>query len=75
MGEQRNYSEKVASLIDEEIRDFVSQGYHTARRVLTERRSAMDRIVEKLKVEETLNAAQLDEILKQDHTPNAKVVS
>jgi cell division protease FtsH len=75
LGEQRNYSEEVASLIDEEIRDFVSQGYHTARRVLTERRSAMDRIVEKLKVEETLNAAQLDEILKQDHTPNAKVVS
>jgi cell division protease FtsH len=75
LGEQRNYSEEVASLIDEEIRDIVSQGYHTARRVLTERRSAMDRIVEKLKVEETLNAAQLDEILKQDHTPTAKVVS
>jgi cell division protease FtsH len=75
LGEQRNYSEEVASLIDEEIRDIVSQGYDTARRVLTERRSAMDRIVEKLKVEETLNAAQLDEILKQDHTPTAKVVS
>jgi cell division protease FtsH len=75
LGEQRNYSEERASVIDEEIRDIVSQGYDTAQRVLTERRSAMDRIVEKLKVEETLNAAQLDEILKQDHTPNAKSVS
>jgi cell division protease FtsH len=74
LGEQRNYSEEIASLIDEEIRGIVSTGYDTARRVLTERRSAMDRIVEKLKVEETLDGAQLDEILNADTVAAAKVV-
>jgi cell division protease FtsH len=75
LGEQRNYSEEIASLIDEEIRGIVSHGYDTAKRVLTERRSAMDRIVEKLKVEETLDAAQLDAILNADTVAAAKVVS
>jgi hypothetical protein len=34
----------------------------------------MDRIVEKLKVEETLDGAQLDEILNADTVAAAKVV-
>jgi cell division protease FtsH len=63
LGEQRNYSEEVAALIDEEIKGFVSEAYEKAKRILTEQRSKMDAVVERLKVEETLDAAQLDEIL------------
>src|ERR1700737_4844231 len=63
LGEQRNYSEEVAALIDEEIKAFVSDAYEKAKRILTDQRSKMDAVVERLKVEETLDAAQLDEIL------------
>jgi cell division protease FtsH len=63
LGEQRNYSEEVAALIDEEIKGLISEGYEKAKRILTEKRVKMDSVVERLKVEETLDAAQLDEIL------------
>jgi len=63
LGEQRNYSEEVAALIDEEIKGFVHEAYEKAKRILTEQRAKMDAVVERLKVEETIDAAQLDEIL------------
>jgi cell division protease FtsH len=63
LGEQRNYSEEVAALIDEEIKSLVSEAYEKAKRILTEQRAKMDAVVERLKVEETLDAAQLEEIL------------
>ncbi|MBJ7597614.1 ATP-dependent zinc metalloprotease FtsH [Candidatus Nephthysia bennettiae] len=63
LGEQRNFSEEVAQLIDEEVRSLIKEAYETAKRILTEQRVKMDTVVERLKVEETIDAAQLDEIL------------
>src|SRR6266700_2404414 len=63
LGEQRNYSEEVAALIDEEIKLFVSDAYDNAKRILTEQRPKMDRVVERLKVDETIDAKELDEIV------------
>jgi len=63
LGEQRNYSEEVAALIDEEIKSLVSEAYDTAKRILTEQRTKMDAVVERLKVVETIDAKELDEIL------------
>jgi cell division protease FtsH len=66
LGEQRNYSEEVAAVIDEEIRSIVNHGYQTAKVILTAQRSKMDAVVEKLKVVETLDAKELDEILARE---------
>jgi len=63
LGEQRNYSEEVAAIIDEEIRSIVNHGYQTAKAILTAQRSQMDAVVERLKVVETLDAKELDDIL------------
>jgi len=63
LGEQRNFSEEVAQLIDEEVRSLIKEAYETAKRILTERRAKMETIVERLKVQETMDAAELDEIL------------
>jgi cell division protease FtsH len=63
LGEQRNYSEEVAAIIDEEIRSIVDHGYQTAKAILTQQRHQMDIVVEQLKVVETLDGSQLDEIL------------
>jgi cell division protease FtsH len=70
LGEQRNYSEEVAAVIDEEIRSIVNHGYQTAKAILTQQRDKMDAVVEKLKVVETLDAKELDEILARE-TPEA----
>ena len=66
LGEQRNYSEEVAAIIDEEIRSIVDHGYQTATAILTQQRHKMDAVVEQLKVVETLDAKELDEILARE---------
>jgi cell division protease FtsH len=63
LGEQRNYSEEIAAIIDEEIRNIVSHGYETAKRILTDQREKMTVISEHLMVVETIDAAELDELL------------
>jgi len=66
LGEQRNYSEEVAAVIDEEIRSIVDHGYQTAKVILTGQRRKMDAVVERLKIVETLDAKELDEILNRE---------
>src|SRR6184192_2534640 len=63
LGEQRNYSEEVAALIDEEIRSIVDHGYQTAKTILTRQRGKMDAVVERLKVVETIDGKELDAII------------
>jgi cell division protease FtsH len=65
LGEQRNYSEEIAAMIDEEIRSLVSQGYETARRILTEQRSKLDLVASHLMVVETIDGAELDELMNR----------
>src|SRR3989304_5655736 len=45
--EQRNYSEKVAEEIDEEVRHIIDRAYATAKQVLTENRAKLNEIVER----------------------------
>jgi cell division protease FtsH len=66
LGEQRNYSEEVAAVIDEEIRSIVNHGYQTAKVILSGQRNKMDAVVERLKIVETLDAKELDEILNRE---------
>jgi cell division protease FtsH len=66
LGEQRNYSEEVAAVIDEEIRSIVNHGYQTAKTILTKQRNKMDAVVEKLKEVETIDGKELDAILASE---------
>src|SRR5213596_1695156 len=63
LGEQRNYSEEIAAIIDEEIRSIISHGYQTAKTILTQQRGKMDAVVERLKVVETIDGKELDAII------------
>jgi len=74
LGEQRNYSEEVAAIIDEEIRSIVDHGYQTAKAILTQQRHQMDIVVEQLKVVETLDGVELDAILARG-APQAPAAS
>src|SRR5438874_6638228 len=63
LGEQRTYSEEVAAIIDSEVKNIISNGYETAKRILTEQRDKMTVVAEHLMVVETIDAAELTELL------------
>jgi cell division protease FtsH len=71
LGEQRNYSEEVAALIDEEVRAIINHGHQTAKAILTQQRLVMDAVVEKLKVVETMSGQELDEVIASTRQPAA----
>jgi cell division protease FtsH len=63
ISETRNYSEKVAEEIDEEVRQIIDKAYHTAKRLLTESRDKLDSIVTILLEEETIEGEALARVL------------
>ena len=62
IGEQRNFSEDVAKLIDQEVRAIIDRAYDRATDVLTKHRDRLDRLAEKLIAEETVDAEQFETI-------------
>jgi cell division protease FtsH len=66
ISEQRNYSEKVAEEIDDEVRRIVDRAYETSRKVLTENRDKLDNIVKVLLEEETIEGEALQAILSAE---------
>jgi cell division protease FtsH len=76
LGEQRNYSEEIAAIIDEEIKAIIGDAYEAAKKILTEQRGQMDRVVDRLKVVETIDINELEGILAgTDAASAAKEVS
>jgi cell division protease FtsH len=75
LGEQRNYSEEQAAVIDEEIKGIIDGAHETARKILTEHRVQMDRVVERLQVVETIDSAELEAILAGSRGSAAAQVS
>ncbi len=63
ISEQRNYSEKVAEEIDEEVRQIIDKAYQTAKKVLNENRQMLDSIVATLLEEETIEGEALSALL------------
>ena len=61
----REYSEKTATVIDEEVNRMVKWAYDQAVKLLTEHRETLDRIAKALRLHETLDARQLRTILEE----------
>lgn len=59
IGEQREYSEKVAQEIDEEVRKLVQQAYERAKEILRTHRDKLDRLAQALMEKETLEGEEL----------------
>ena len=60
ISEQKNYGDKVADDIDEEISKIVREAQDVARKVLLENRPALERIAVELIAKETLDGEDLD---------------
>jgi cell division protease FtsH len=59
IGEQREYSEKVAQEIDEEVRRIIREAYERAKEILIKHRDKLDRLAQALMEKETLEGDEL----------------
>ena len=64
IGEQRDYSERVGGLIDDEIRHLIDQAYARALAILHEHRAVLDRLARELLGSESLDAPALERIFQ-----------
>ena len=62
MGHQRDYSERVASIVDEEVRRLIENAHDEAWHVINDNRDILDRLVLELLEKETLGTKELAEI-------------
>lgn len=61
---EKNYSEKVAGKIDEEIRNFVDRALETARKIISSRKNILKGIAQKLIEKETLEREEFENLIK-----------
>jgi cell division protease FtsH len=62
MGHQRDYSEDVAALVDEEVKGFISYAHQEAFDILVENRDVLDALVVALMDKETLDKEEVAEV-------------
>ena len=62
MGHQRNYSEDVAAIVDEETKSLLANAHQEAFDILVENRDVLDSLVTALLEKETLDKAQIAEV-------------
>ena len=63
-GHQRDYSEDIASAVDQEIRSLIEEAHQEAYDILVENRSILDALVEELMDKETLHKEEIEVIFK-----------
>lgn len=63
--EERNYSERTAQLIDEEVRRLIDEIYERVKTILMRRREELERITRELVRRETLDRRQLEALLAE----------
>ncbi|CAN5217575.1 ATP-dependent zinc metalloprotease FtsH [soil metagenome] len=64
MGHQRDYSEDVAAIVDEETKKFLAAAHQEAYDILEENRDVLDALVLELLDKETLDKAQIAKIFE-----------
>jgi len=60
ISEQRDYSERVALQIDKEVNSLIQEAYKVAQKILTENKSKLIHIAQKLIVQETIEGEELE---------------
>ena len=63
ISEQKDYSEKTAQLIDGEISKFISGAYTKACGIIKEQKPTLQKVVDKLMEQETLEKEEFEQIV------------
>ena len=61
--EQKDYSEKTAELIDEEVSSFVEEGYKKAEEIIDQQKSVLEKVVSELLEKETLEQEEFEDLV------------
>ena len=64
LGHQRDYSEKIAGIVDEEVRSLIEAAHDEAWHVINDNRHILDRMVLELLERETLNQKEIAEVFQ-----------
>jgi cell division protease FtsH len=78
ISEQRDYSEQVANVIDEEVRKIVNGAYEEAKTILTKHREVLERVATRLVEIETIDGDEFNRLFpapqpKRSGTPIPRV--
>ena len=77
ISEQRDYSDEIARIIDEEVHNLIDAAYSTATELLTDNRPKLVQIADYLIEKETVEGKELEELFNteaQDALPREPVV-
>lgn len=64
IAKHKDYSEKVAEEIDDAVKTFVVDAYHTAKKLLEDNLDLLDAFAQSLLEKETLDSAEIEELIK-----------
>ena len=64
ISEQRDYSDKIAQEIDEEVHDIIQRAYDTAKKILAKNKAKLKQIAEELIAQETLEEPALNKLFE-----------
>jgi len=71
-GNNKNFSDETAKLIDQEVKALVMGGYKTAHKIITDHRDSLEKMALALLDRETLNLTEINEIINGKSPPNDK---
>jgi cell division protease FtsH len=71
--EQRDYSEKTAEIIDQQIFNLISHAQKTAKDIIVKKRKYLEKIVQKLLIEETIEKEEFEKIFQPETKPVTEV--
>ena len=73
--EERDYSDKVAEVIDTQVDTFIKLAYDRAKEALTARRDKLDRLAQYLIEHETVEGKELERLLSDAPAPEPEVAA
>ena len=73
ISEQRNYSEKVAALIDKEVENFIRDAEKKAKRILVKKRDLLEKIAKTLIEKETIEREEFERLMKGKKVKTPKI--
>ena len=70
---EKNYSEKVSEEIDAEVRRLINNAFKIAKKIITQKRTLLDKIAKRLIEVETIEKDEFEQIMKSKIKPQLKL--
>jgi cell division protease FtsH len=67
ISEERNYSENTAQEIDREVSRFINEAFETAKKIITEKKTLLEKISQELLAKETIEKDEFDALIAENN--------